>query len=166
VVELIPGTFERGNPFDTLTTDVEYGRWLRDHPTTAQAFPAVLDAQAGDPRVRSPRRRSRLVLRHGVAGRKLRAVVGLLELLERPRCAQDARTPWRVPRPGCSTRNPGTPTGSGKASRAATMSGLTFSTPALACSLLPWSVTTIQSSPNAAACRAWSITRYMASELY
>jgi hypothetical protein len=52
VIELIPGTFERGNPFDTLNTDVEYGRWLRDHPTTAQAFPAVLDAQAGDPRVR------------------------------------------------------------------------------------------------------------------
>ncbi len=52
IIELIPGTFERGNPFDKLHTDVEYGRWLRDHPRTAQAFPAVLDAQAGDPRTR------------------------------------------------------------------------------------------------------------------
>jgi hypothetical protein len=50
--EIIPGTFERGNPFDTLKTDVEYGRHLRDNPRTAQAFPAVLDAQAGDPRTR------------------------------------------------------------------------------------------------------------------
>jgi hypothetical protein len=52
IIELIPGTFERGNPFDKLHTDVEYGRWLRDNPSSAQAFPAVLDAQAGDPRTR------------------------------------------------------------------------------------------------------------------
>jgi hypothetical protein len=50
--EVIPGTFERGNPLDNLDTDIEYGRHLRDDPTTAQAFPAVLDAQAGDPRTR------------------------------------------------------------------------------------------------------------------
>jgi hypothetical protein len=50
--EIIPGTFERGNPLDKLHTDVEYGRWVRDNPRTAQAFPTVLDAQAGDPRTR------------------------------------------------------------------------------------------------------------------
>jgi hypothetical protein len=50
--EIIPGTFERGNPFDNLDTDIEYARHLRDNPKTAQAFPAVLDAQAGDPRTR------------------------------------------------------------------------------------------------------------------
>jgi hypothetical protein len=50
--EIIPGTFERQNPFDYLKTDVEYGRHVRDNPTSAQAFPAVLDAQAGDPRTR------------------------------------------------------------------------------------------------------------------
>lgn len=50
--EIIPGTFERGNPFDRLHTDIEYARHLRDSPKTAQAFPAVLDAQAGDPRTR------------------------------------------------------------------------------------------------------------------
>jgi hypothetical protein len=52
IFEIIPGTFERGNPLDKLKTDVEYGRHLRDNPKTAQAFPAVLDAQAGDPRTR------------------------------------------------------------------------------------------------------------------
>jgi hypothetical protein len=50
--EIIPGTFERGNPLDNLDTDIEYARHLRDNPKTAQAFPAVLDAQAGDPRTR------------------------------------------------------------------------------------------------------------------
>lgn len=50
--EIIPGTFERQNPFDHLPTDVEYGRWVRDNPTTAMAFPSVLDAQTGDPRTR------------------------------------------------------------------------------------------------------------------
>jgi hypothetical protein len=52
IFEIIPGTFERQNPFDNLKTDVEYGRWVRDNPKTAQAFPAVLDAQTGDPRTR------------------------------------------------------------------------------------------------------------------
>jgi hypothetical protein len=52
IFEVIPGTFERQNPLDHLKTDVEYGRWVRDHAMTAQAFPAVLDAQAGDPRTR------------------------------------------------------------------------------------------------------------------
>ncbi len=51
-------------------------------------------------------------------------------------------------------------------SRASTMSGLTFSTPILACASLPWSVMTIQSRPCAFACRTWSTTRYLASELY
>ena len=50
--EIIPGTFERQNPFDNLDTDIEYARHLRDNPKTAQAFPAVLDAKAGDPRTR------------------------------------------------------------------------------------------------------------------
>ncbi|GAA2344040.1 phosphatidylinositol-specific phospholipase C domain-containing protein [Dactylosporangium salmoneum] len=57
MIEIIPGTFERGNPFDNLATDVEYGRYLRDLKAagrigSAQAFPAVLDAAAGDPRTR------------------------------------------------------------------------------------------------------------------
>lgn len=57
LIEIIPGTFERGNPFDNLDTDVEYGRYLRDLATAgrigaAQSFPSVLDAAAGDPRTR------------------------------------------------------------------------------------------------------------------
>ncbi|NUR24780.1 MAG: hypothetical protein HOV83_02835, partial [Catenulispora sp.] len=52
IVEIIPGTVERGNPFDTLPTDVEYGRYLRDHAGAGAAFPAVLDAASGDPRTR------------------------------------------------------------------------------------------------------------------
>jgi hypothetical protein len=52
VFEIIPGTVERGNPFDALATDVEYGRWLRDRSGRAAAFPAVLDAASGDPRTR------------------------------------------------------------------------------------------------------------------
>ncbi len=51
-------------------------------------------------------------------------------------------------------------------SRASTMSGLTFSTPILACVTLPWSVMTIQSRPCAFAWRTWSMTRYLASLLY
>lgn len=47
--EIIPGTVERGNPFDSLPTDVEYGRWLRDRSGNGAAFPAVLDAATGDP---------------------------------------------------------------------------------------------------------------------
>ncbi|MEU9077998.1 phosphatidylinositol-specific phospholipase C domain-containing protein [Kitasatospora sp. NPDC004745] len=51
----IPGTVEEGNPFDTLHTDVEYGRHLRDLAAAgrikdAQLFPAVHGAAAGDPR--------------------------------------------------------------------------------------------------------------------
>ncbi|ASO21291.1 hypothetical protein FHR81_002261 [Actinoalloteichus hoggarensis] len=57
LIELIPGTFEQGNPFDTLWTDEEYSRHLRDlaaagEISRAQAFPSVLGAQAGDPRER------------------------------------------------------------------------------------------------------------------
>jgi hypothetical protein len=52
IFEIIPGTFERGNPLDNLDTDIEYARHLRDNPKTAQAFPAVLDSQTGDPRTR------------------------------------------------------------------------------------------------------------------
>jgi hypothetical protein len=59
LVELIPGTFERGNPFDHLWTDTEYAQYLRDLAGrgaigSAQSFPAVLDAAAGDPRDRYP----------------------------------------------------------------------------------------------------------------
>jgi hypothetical protein len=55
--ELIPGTFERGNPFDHLATDVEYAQYLKALQAAgqigaAQSFPAVLDAAAGDPRAR------------------------------------------------------------------------------------------------------------------
>ncbi|WP_372460018.1 phosphatidylinositol-specific phospholipase C domain-containing protein [Streptomyces anatolicus] len=57
VVELIPGTVEQGNPADTLWTDREYATHLRDLAATgrlgeAAAFPAVLGAEAGDPRGR------------------------------------------------------------------------------------------------------------------
>lgn len=53
--ELIPGTLEQANPFDHYWTDEEYGDHLRDlyaagEIATAQAFPAVLGAAAGDPR--------------------------------------------------------------------------------------------------------------------
>ncbi|WP_188296520.1 phosphatidylinositol-specific phospholipase C domain-containing protein [Streptomyces sp. CBMA156] len=51
----IPGTVELGNPFDTLHTDVEQGRHLRDLAAAgrigqAQVFPSVLGAATGDPR--------------------------------------------------------------------------------------------------------------------
>ncbi|MEH0933891.1 phosphatidylinositol-specific phospholipase C domain-containing protein [Micromonospora psammae] len=57
IVELIPGTVEEGNPTDTLRTDVEYARHLSALAAAgtlvrAQAFPAVHNAQAGDPRTR------------------------------------------------------------------------------------------------------------------
>ncbi|MER7166525.1 phosphatidylinositol-specific phospholipase C domain-containing protein [Micromonospora sp. NPDC000207] len=57
IVHLIPGTVEQGNPTDLLWTDVEYARHLvalRAAGTlgSARAFPAVLRAQAGDPRTR------------------------------------------------------------------------------------------------------------------
>ncbi|ALV33393.1 phosphatidylinositol-specific phospholipase C domain-containing protein [Streptomyces sp. CdTB01] len=54
--ELIPGTVEQQNPFDHYWTDEEYGDHLRDlyaagNIAEAQAFPAVLGAENGDPRV-------------------------------------------------------------------------------------------------------------------
>lgn len=57
IVELIPGTVEQGNPVDTLWTDREYATHLRDLAAAgrlgeAAAFPAVLGAEAGDPRGR------------------------------------------------------------------------------------------------------------------
>ncbi|SOD58878.1 Phosphoinositide phospholipase C, Ca2+-dependent [Streptomyces zhaozhouensis] len=56
LIHLIPGTVEQGNPFDELWTDEEYGRHLRDLAASGEldravAFPAVLGAEAGDPRV-------------------------------------------------------------------------------------------------------------------
>ncbi|MFD3926117.1 phosphatidylinositol-specific phospholipase C domain-containing protein [Streptomyces sp. NPDC058614] len=57
IVELIPGTVEEGNPFDTLWTDREYATYLRDLAAAgrlreAGAFPAVHKAATGDPRTR------------------------------------------------------------------------------------------------------------------
>ncbi|GAA1258755.1 phosphatidylinositol-specific phospholipase C domain-containing protein [Kitasatospora nipponensis] len=57
VIEAIPGTFEQANPFDHLWTDTEYAQHLRDLAAagslgSAQIFPSVLGAQAGDPRTR------------------------------------------------------------------------------------------------------------------
>ncbi|NBM17441.1 phosphatidylinositol-specific phospholipase C domain-containing protein [Streptomyces sp. GC420] len=53
--ELIPGTVEEANPFDTYWTDREYATRLRDLAAAgrlgeAAAFPAVHGAAAGDPR--------------------------------------------------------------------------------------------------------------------
>ncbi|AUG80722.1 hypothetical protein CFP65_6050 [Kitasatospora sp. MMS16-BH015] len=55
LVDVIPGTVEENNPFDTLHTDVEYSRHLRDLVAAgkagqAQVFPVVHNAAAGDPR--------------------------------------------------------------------------------------------------------------------
>ncbi|GJF27601.1 hypothetical protein KNE206_03010 [Kitasatospora sp. NE20-6] len=55
LVDVIPGTVEEGNPFDTLHTDVEYARYLRDLAAAgkvgqAQVFPVVHGAASGDPR--------------------------------------------------------------------------------------------------------------------
>ncbi|MBH5334622.1 hypothetical protein IHE55_07325 [Streptomyces pactum] len=55
VLELIPGTVEEANPFDSLWTDREYAGRLRDLAASgrlreATAFPAVHKAEAGDPR--------------------------------------------------------------------------------------------------------------------
>jgi hypothetical protein len=57
IVEAIPGTFEEKNPFDHLWTDVEYAEHLRDLAAagsigSAEIFPSVLGAAAGDPRTR------------------------------------------------------------------------------------------------------------------
>lgn len=55
--EIVPGTFEQGNPFDSYWTDVEYADHLRSlsgagRIADATIFPAVLGAQSGDPRSR------------------------------------------------------------------------------------------------------------------
>lgn len=55
LVELIPGTVEESNPFDSLWTDKEYATRLRSLAAAgtlaqAAAFPAVHGAAAGDPR--------------------------------------------------------------------------------------------------------------------
>ncbi|GAA0690930.1 hypothetical protein GCM10010193_51640 [Kitasatospora atroaurantiaca] len=55
LVDVIPGTVEEQNPFDTLHTDVEYSRYLRDLAAAgragqAQVFPVVHGATSGDPR--------------------------------------------------------------------------------------------------------------------
>jgi hypothetical protein len=52
LLEIIPGTVEESNPTDTLWTDVEYATYLKSHVSTAQIFPSVHNAQAGDPRTR------------------------------------------------------------------------------------------------------------------
>ncbi|MER5973375.1 phosphatidylinositol-specific phospholipase C domain-containing protein [Streptomyces sp. NPDC002055] len=57
LIELIPGTVEEKNPFDSLWTDREYAEHLRDLAAAgtfsrATAFPAVHHAAAGDPRTR------------------------------------------------------------------------------------------------------------------
>ncbi|HKS48403.1 MAG TPA: phosphatidylinositol-specific phospholipase C domain-containing protein [Amycolatopsis sp.] len=55
IIEVIPGTFELGNPTDSLHTDVEYATYLKDlHAAgnigSAMAFASVLGAASGDPR--------------------------------------------------------------------------------------------------------------------
>lgn len=52
ILEVIPGTVEENNPTDSLWTDVEYASYLKGHVSTAQVFPSVHNAQAGDPRSR------------------------------------------------------------------------------------------------------------------
>ena len=52
ILEVIPGTVEESNPTDSLWTDAEYAGYLKSHLSTAQVFPAVHNAQAGDPRSR------------------------------------------------------------------------------------------------------------------
>ncbi|HEU5332473.1 MAG TPA: hypothetical protein VFU73_06915 [Actinocrinis sp.] len=57
IVEAIPGTFEMSNPFDHLWTDVEYAEYIKGLQAagtvaTAEIFPSVLGAQAGDPRAK------------------------------------------------------------------------------------------------------------------
>ncbi len=52
IFELIPGTVELDNPFDTLHTDVEYADYLRDNNGNGEAFPADLGAASGDPRTK------------------------------------------------------------------------------------------------------------------
>ncbi|MDT4994600.1 MAG: hypothetical protein QOH97_4492 [Actinoplanes sp.] len=59
ILEVIPGTVEEGNPTDRLWTDTEYAQYLNGLVSTgtlakAQIFPAVHNAQSGDPRSRYP----------------------------------------------------------------------------------------------------------------
>jgi hypothetical protein len=55
MVEIIPGTVEESNPYDTLRTDVEYAQYARSLKNAgrlgeAQIFPTVHGAVGGDPR--------------------------------------------------------------------------------------------------------------------
>jgi hypothetical protein len=55
--EIIPGTVEENNPFDSLWTDVEYSTYLKGLKSAgtvanAEIFPSVHNAQTGDPRTR------------------------------------------------------------------------------------------------------------------
>ncbi|WKX70119.1 phosphatidylinositol-specific phospholipase C domain-containing protein [Streptomyces sp. XD-27] len=57
IFELLPGTVEENNPFDSLWTDREYATRLRNLAAAGQlrqatAFPAVHKAESGDPRRR------------------------------------------------------------------------------------------------------------------
>ncbi|MFC5905724.1 phosphatidylinositol-specific phospholipase C domain-containing protein [Streptacidiphilus monticola] len=57
ILEVIPGTVEENNPTDSLWTDQEYAQYLKGLQAAgklgqAQIFPAVHNAQAGDPRTR------------------------------------------------------------------------------------------------------------------
>jgi hypothetical protein len=57
IIEVIPGTVEEGNPTDRLWTDTEYAQYLNGLAAAgklkqAQIFPAVHNAQSGDPRSR------------------------------------------------------------------------------------------------------------------
>lgn len=59
IVELIPGTYERSTTPPAQWSDAAYATSLRNRAATgtlatAQAFPAVLNAQPGDPRTRYP----------------------------------------------------------------------------------------------------------------
>jgi hypothetical protein len=55
MVEIIPGTVEESNPYDTLRTDVEYAQYARGKKNAGQLgdvqiFPTVHGAAGGDPR--------------------------------------------------------------------------------------------------------------------
>ena len=57
IIEVIPGTVEESNPTDKLWTDTEYAQYLNGLAATgtlskAQIFPAVHNAETGDPRTR------------------------------------------------------------------------------------------------------------------
>lgn len=57
IIEIIPGTVEENNPFDSLWTDVEYSTYLKGLKSSgtianAEIFPSVHNAQTGDPRTR------------------------------------------------------------------------------------------------------------------